>query len=101
MTALHRRSPLGALMLAARRTHGWSLRDFAAAVPLSPAHASDVECGRRVPSEDLLVRMMTALRVPATERDHWYAAAGVLPAALLDAMLARPGEWERVREVLR
>jgi transcriptional regulator with XRE-family HTH domain len=101
MTALRRRAPLGALMLAARRAHGLSLRDLATACASSPAHTSDVECGRRAPSEELLARICTALRVPVTERDHWYAAAGVLPQGLVDALLARPERWAAVREVLR
>jgi len=100
MTALRRRAPLGALMLAARRARGLSLRDLATACASSPAHISLVERGSGA-SEDLLARICDALRVPATERDTWFAAAGVLPQEIVDALLARPEAWERVREVLR
>lgn len=102
VTALRRRSALGALMLAARRARGLSQDDLARlAEAVSLRYVSDIECGRRAPSEDLLTRICDALRVPATERAHWYAAAGVLPQEIVEALLARPEAWERVREVLR
>ena len=100
VSATLRRAPLGALMLAARRAAGLSLRGLADACEASPAHVSIVERGGR-PSEELLVRVMGVLRVPESERDHWYAAAGVLPAEMLRALLEHPERWAAVREVLR
>ena len=99
MNTTLRRAPLGALMLAARRAAGLSLRDLAGECKASPAHVSLVERGGR-PSEDLLSRILDALRVPAGERDHWYAAAGVLPAAMERRLMEHPERWAAVREVL-
>lgn len=76
MTLL-RRAPLGALIFDARTAAGLSLRDFAAACDASPSHMSLVERGG-TPSEALLTRMCDVLRVPTTERDRWFAAAGAL-----------------------
>jgi len=100
MTALRRRAHLGALMLAARRALRWSQTDLAVSVGCATSHVSAMERGKR-PTQRMVARICDALRVPATERAHWYAAAGVLPQALVEALLARPEAWERVREVLR
>lgn len=99
MTTL-RRHALGALMLAARHSLRWPQTDLAGSVGCTTSHVSAMERGKR-PTPAMLGRICDALRVPATERDHWYAAAGVLPQALVDALLARPERWAAVREVLR
>lgn len=45
-----------------------SLREFAKKLGgISPAHISDIELGRRFPSEPLLQKMATLLRVPVDE----------------------------------
>ena len=100
VSATLRRAPLGALILDARVAAGLSLRDFADLCGASPSHVSLVERGG-TPSEALLTRMCNVLRVPVSERDHWYAAAGVLPAEMLRALLERPERWAAVREVMR
>ena len=100
VSATFRRAPLGALILDARVAAGLSLRDFADLCGASPSHVSLVERGG-TPSEALLTRMCNVLRVPAAERDRWFAAAGVLPEAMVAALLDNPDAWPRVREVLR
>ncbi len=44
-----------------------SLRDFAIKIKLSPAFVSDVELGRRYPSEEIIQKMASALGVRPTE----------------------------------
>lgn len=100
MIAPRRGAPLGVLILAARHSLRWSQTDLAVSIGCATSHVSAMERGKR-PTEAMLARICDALRVPEMERDHWFAAAGVLPAAMLDAMLAAPERWAAVREVLR
>lgn len=99
MSATQRPS-LGALMLAARHSLRWSQTDLAVSVGCTTSHVSAMERGKR-PTPRMVARMCDALRVPASERDHWYAAAGVLPAEMVDALHEHPERWAAVREVLR
>lgn len=44
-----------------------SLREFAKKIDVTPAHLSDIELGRRFPSEGLLKRIAAGLRVSVAE----------------------------------
>jgi transcriptional regulator with XRE-family HTH domain len=48
-----------------------SLRDFAIKLNLSPAFVSDVELGRRYPSEDIIQKMASALGVKLKELEAY------------------------------
>ena len=100
MTTTLRRAPLGALMLAARRAARMSQHDVAWLVDCTTSHVSAMERGQKTPTPDMLARLLDALSVPAGERDHWYAAAGVLPAAMERRLMEHPERWVAVREVL-
>lgn len=98
---MSRASRLGRLMRERREEHGLTLRDLARVLDAAPSHISDVETGRRVPSEALLSRILDALDVTdEVGRDVWTAAAGVLPDELVTALLARPERWVVLRELL-
>lgn len=56
--------PLGKTIREIREDRDLSLREFAKKLgEVSPAHVSDIELGRRFPSEDLLQRMARVLSV--------------------------------------
>jgi transcriptional regulator with XRE-family HTH domain len=44
-----------------------SLREFAKMIEVTPAHLSDIELGRRFPSEGLLKRIAAKLRIDITD----------------------------------
>ena len=46
---------------------GMSLRAFAGAVQKSPPFISDIELGRRYPSDEVLEQMAAVLKVPSSE----------------------------------
>ncbi len=51
---------------------GRGLREMAALLGIAPAHLTDIEKGRRTPSEDLLTRIATRYQMdPATLRSGW------------------------------
>ena len=58
--------PVGTLLRLRRvRDLELSLRQMARDLRIAPAHLSDIELGERTPSEDLLVRIADAYKVPA------------------------------------
>jgi len=60
--------PLGTRIREIREERDLSLREFAKKLgDISPAHVSDVELGRRFPSDDLLTKMARLLSVPFEE----------------------------------
>ena len=59
---------LGQKIRELREAHDLSLREFAKKLGgLSAAHLSDIELGRRYPSEDLLGKMAQVFRVDASD----------------------------------
>ena len=91
---------LGKLVRERRTARGIGLRELAAIVRLSPSTLSFLENGKDRIGEHALERVLTGLGVPVAERDVWYAAAGIIPAPIRAALLARPGAWTHVREAL-
>lgn len=82
---------LGSEIRRLRLKAGFTLRGFAGAIGVSPAHQSDIELGRRLPSEKVLRATAKALaRVGGT-----YEALKVLDARLgpdLEAWVRRTPE---------
>ena len=61
---------LGSRIRELREEHDLSVREFAKQLDgISAAHVSDIELGRRFPSDDLLKRMARLLGVPFSELD--------------------------------
>lgn len=59
---------LGTRIRELREERDLSLREFAKKLDnISPAHVSDIELGRRFPSDELLVKMAKILAVPLSE----------------------------------
>ena len=59
---------LGTRIREIREERDLSLREFAKKLDdISPAHVSDIELGRRFPSDDLLVKIARVLNVSFTE----------------------------------
>lgn len=57
--------PVGELLRQRRiDSLGKSVRDVAKLLGVAPIHVSDIETGRRVPSEDLLIRIASIYKVP-------------------------------------
>ena len=83
-----------------RRAVGVSLRGVARSAGLSPAHLSDIERGRRLPSETAMRRIFDALAVPPESRDYWWAAAGLVEPDLIASVRAAPSTWSELRDVL-
>ena len=48
-----------------------SLREFAKKIDVTPAHLSDIELGRRFPSEALLKRIAASLKVSVAELEAY------------------------------
>ncbi len=62
------RLPIGErLRLQRVETLGMGLREMARFIEVAPAHLTDIENGRRSPSEDLLVRMAKAYKLPEAD----------------------------------
>lgn len=59
-------------------TLGRSVRDMAKALDTSPIHISDIETGKRTPSEDLLMRMADAYGIPEPELRAGFARADAI-----------------------
>jgi transcriptional regulator with XRE-family HTH domain len=77
-----------------------SLRTLASKVKRSPSHISNVENGKQPPSEALLRSILGALDVPRGDHDAWFASAGIVPKMMVDALLAHPEAWLRLRAIL-
>lgn len=89
------------------------LREMAAELTIAPAHLTDIEKGRRTPSEDLLRRIMTAYGLPEAQlRSGWNRADAVVgevanqdtvtaekvPAFLRTARKLTPNQWDDLIE---
>jgi transcriptional regulator with XRE-family HTH domain len=73
-------TPLGDLMRKWRQRRRMSQLDLALAAGVSSRHVSFIETGRSVPSRAMVLRLATALDVPAREENHLLIAAGLAPA---------------------
>lgn len=58
---------LGDKIKEARLKSGQSLRKFAENIKITPAFMSDIELGRRFPSDDVLQKIAAALQIPFSE----------------------------------
>ena len=74
------------------------LREMAAILTIAPAHLTDIEKGRRTPSQDLLMRICRAYGIPEADlRSGWSRAdVVVVEVATQDSVTA-----EKVPEFLR
>lgn len=77
---------------------GKSVRDVAKLLDTSPIHVSDIETGKRTPSEDLLVRIAGVYRIPEPE----LRAGFTRPDAVVQEVASEnPVSAEKVPEFLR
>ena len=74
------------------------LREMARLLDVAPAHLTDLEMGRRTPSEDLLLRMVEGYKLPEAElRSGWSR-----PNAIVGEVASQdPVTAEKVPEFLR
>ena len=74
------------------------LREMAAILTIAPAHLTDIEKGRRTPSQDLLMRICRAYGIPEADLRSGWSRADVVVAevATQDSVTA-----EKVPEFLR
>jgi transcriptional regulator with XRE-family HTH domain len=75
----------GALLKHWRRRRGWSQLDLALGADVSARHVSFLESGRARPSEEMVLRLLSALEVPLRDQN------GILLAASFPARFAEPG----------
>jgi len=70
---LAKRKPIQSMPIAERLRHqrievlGKSVRDVAKLLDTSPIHVSDIETGKRTPSEELLIKIMSVYGIPEAE----------------------------------
>jgi len=92
------KQPIGDVLRARRVELNKGLRQMAAELGIAPAHLTDIEKGRRTPSEDLLLRIAKAYGIPVADlRAGWSRP---------DAVVAEVGSQdpvtaEKVPEFLR
>ena len=74
------------------------LREMAGVLSIAPAHLTDIEKGRRTPSQDLLMRICKAYGIPEADLRSGWSRADVVVAevATQDSVTA-----EKVPEFLR
>lgn len=92
------------------------LREMAAILAIAPAHLTDIEKGRRTPSEDLLMRIAKAYGIAEAElRAGWNRAQGIVtevanqdaltadkvPEFLRSARKLSPQQWDQLIEQAR
>jgi transcriptional regulator with XRE-family HTH domain len=85
------------------------LREMAGLLGIAPAHLTDIEKGRRTPSQELLMRICQAYGIPEAElRSGWSRADAVVaevatqdsvtaekvPAFLRNARKLTPEQWD-------
>lgn len=108
------KQPIGEL-LRARRVDVLKkgLREMAGELGIAPAHLTDIEKGRRTPSQDLLMRICKAYGIPEADlRSGWSRADNVVaevatqdpvtaekvPAFLRSARKLSPEQWDTLIE---
>jgi len=87
-------------VLRARRVEGLKkgLREMAAILGIAPPHLTDIEKGRRTPSQDLLMRICRAYGIPEAELRSGWSRADVVVA---EVATQDPVTAEKVPEFLR
>lgn len=95
---------LATYLKSARERQGIGLRELARLIECSAAHVQRIETvdGREVatkrPSADLLKRWTETLGL---DLDEALRLAGLMPADIEKWVLAKPGRFKRVREMMR
>ncbi|MEZ6210746.1 MAG: helix-turn-helix transcriptional regulator [Phycisphaerales bacterium] len=102
---------LGAVLRAHRVDSGKGLRETAAKLGIAPAHLTDIEKGRRAPSEELLVKIARVYGIEEAElRSGWKkpetvvgeiasqdaTTAAKVPEFLRTAKDLKPEQWDRL-----
>ena len=93
------KQPIGDILRARRvEVLKKGLREMAAILTIAPAHLTDIEKGRRTPSQDLLMRICKAYGIPEADLRSGWSRADVVVAevATQDSVTA-----EKVPEFLR
>ncbi len=106
------KQPIGEALRAQRiEVLGKGLREMAQELGIAPAHLTDLEKGRRTPSQDLLLRIAKAYRISEAElRAGWSRAETIVneiatqdavtaekvPAFLRTARKLSPEQWDRL-----
>lgn len=83
-----------------RNELGMGSNELARVIGKSHGFMTQLNNGDGRPSEDTLRAILRSLDVPRAEHDAWFASAGVIPQAMVDALLAHPEAWARVRAML-
>jgi len=107
-----RQQPIGEVLRTRRvETCKKGLREMARILGIAPAHLTDIEKGRRTPSEDLLKRIAAAYGMPEADlRSGWQRADTVVaevanqdattaekvPEFLRTARRLTPEQWDRL-----
>ena len=107
-----KQEPIGDVLRSRRvETLKKGLREMARILGIAPAHMTDIEKGRRTPSENLLKRIATAYGIPEAElRSGWQRADAVVaevanqdvttaekvPEFLRTARKLTPEQWDRL-----
>lgn len=74
--------------------------ELARAIGKSHSFMVQLQNGSGRPSEDTLRVILRVLDVPRDQHDEWFASAGIVPQVVLDALIAHPETWVRVRTML-
>lgn len=93
------KQPIGDILRARRvEVLKKGLREMAAILTIAPAHLTDIEKGRRTPSQDLLMRICKAYGIPEADLRSGWSRADIVVAevATQDSVTA-----EKVPEFLR
>lgn len=106
------KKPIGEILRTQRiEVLGKGLREMAQELSIAPAHLTDLEKGRRNPSEALLLRMAKAYRISEAElRSGWSRAETIVneiatqdavtaekvPAFLRTARKLTPEQWDKI-----
>ena len=91
--------PIGERLRAQRvETLNKGLREMAGLLEIAPAHLTDIEKGRRTPSEALLVRICKAYRISEAELRAGWSRADAIVAEVANQ---DPVTAEKVPEFLR
>lgn len=108
------KQPIGEVLRARRvEVLKKGLREMAGELSIAPAHLTDIEKGRRTPSQDLLMRICKAYGIPEADlRSGWSRAdvvvaevatqdsvtAEKVPAFLRNARKLSPEQWDTLIE---
>lgn len=102
---------LGAILRARRVELGKGLRETATRLGVAPAHLTDIEKGRRAPSEELLLKIASVYGIDEAElRSGWKkpeavvgevasqnpTTAAKVPEFLRTAKDLNPAQWDRL-----